>query len=237
MRGLRIAAVLVAATFMLAACATPEIPYDKTVAAQVKTIGIVTPHFPDGPSVVLASSVGQSFGLIGALIDAGMRANRESQFKTLLLSQNYSIPDAFIKSLSDGLQAEGYTVSLIPVMRDRADFLAHYPPAQVDAYLDVVTLGYGYIAAGISSSLPYRPIFLARARLVKAQDSSVLMQDAVYYNPYGPATKVVTIPPDADKQFVDFDSLMADPVNAVGWLHYATDRSAQTINNLLNPAL
>jgi hypothetical protein len=237
MRGLGSVAALLAVLFVLSACATPEIPYDRTEAAQIKTIGIVTPRFPDGASVVLASSIGQSFGLIGALVDAGMEANRESEFKTAVAGQNFAAADAFLRALSDGLRAQGYSVTIIPATRESADFLDHYPPAHVDAYLDVVVQGYGYIAAGISKSLPYRPIVAARARLVKAQDNSALMEDTVVYNPYGSPPKAVTIAPVPQEQFADFDALIADPNDAVAWLHNAIDKSALAIDQLLSPTL
>lgn len=238
MRRLKTVAAMAAASWLLVACAAaPEIPYDKTVAAQVKTIAIITPRFPDGPNVILASTIGRSFGLIGDLIDAAMQANRESQFKSLLERQNFSMADEFLKQLGDDLQAEGYTVVTVPVARDKADFLAQYPAAQADAYLDLVAIGYGYVAAGIKSSLPYRPILAVRARLVKSQDSSVLMQDAVVYNPIGPFDHWVTIAPDKSQQFPDFDALIADPVHAVSGLETAADQTARTIGKLLSPTL
>ncbi len=237
MRTFRCLTAILAVSSLVACAAVPEIPYDRTEAAQINTIGIVTPQVPDGPSVVLASTIGQSFGLIGAVIDASMKANRDSQFKALLAARNFSVQDTLLKALGDGLQAQGYRILTVSAIHDRADFLAHYPPAPVDAYLDVVVLGYGYIAAGITSSLPYRPFFVARARLVRARDSSVLMQDFVIYNPYGSPSNAVTIAPDAQKQFTDFDSLIADPTDAVVWLQDASDKSAQTIDKLLSPTL
>lgn len=62
----------------ISACATlPQIPYDRTAAGNPKTIRVLTPAAPEKASVVLAATVGQSFGLIGALIDAGMQSSRE----------------------------------------------------------------------------------------------------------------------------------------------------------------
>ena len=74
-----------AAALVLSACASkPEIPFDRATAGAIKTIAVVPPAMPDDGSVVLASTVGQSFGLVGALVDAGMAANRDSHFKDLL---------------------------------------------------------------------------------------------------------------------------------------------------------
>jgi hypothetical protein len=231
-------AALAALGVALSGCAgVPEIPLDKATASQVKTIGLVTPRFPSGPDVILASSVGQSFGLIGALVDAGLKASRDSQFQSLLTAQNFSEPDIFTKQLSDGLKSEGYDVVSLPATRDQATFLQQYPPAQVDAYLDVVVVGYGYLSAGVGSSLPYRPFILVRARLVKTQDSSVLMQDAVLYNNFGNLRNVITIPADGTQGFPDFNSLVADPPNAIKGMQTATDKTSETVGKLLVPAL
>lgn len=230
-------AALAAVGLILAGCAAPEIPYDKTVASQVKTIGLVTPHFPSGPDVILATTVGQSFGLVGALIDGAMKANRDSQFKALLDAQNFVEPDILTKEVADGLKAEGYNVVMLPAPRDTADFLPQYPPAAVDAYLDVVVNNYGYLSAGVGSALPYRPFILLRARLVKAQDSSVLMQDAVLYNNFGNTKNIVTIPADPTLGFPDFSSLVADPPTAIKGMQTATDKTAETVDKLLNPSL
>ena len=231
MRFSRTAAALAATVLWLAGCAAPEIPFDRGSANDVRTIGIVTPSFPDDAQVVLASSVGQTFGLIGALVDAGMQANRDSQFNDALRQRHYSARDNFVENVAATLRAQGFTVALVPATRGKSDFLARYPTdaePKVDAYLDLV-------AAGVRSSTPYRPTLAVRARLVSARDSSVLMQDVVVYNPVGPAapSKAVTIAPDPAFQFVDFDALVADPDRAVLGLRTAVEQSAHGIGTLL----
>src|ERR1700723_2098122 len=92
--------VLLIAVALLSGCATkPEIPFDKG-ANNIKTIGILTPYEPDHGSVLLASSVGQSLGLIGALVDTGMRMSRESKFNTLLGQESFIFQDELLKSLA-----------------------------------------------------------------------------------------------------------------------------------------
>lgn len=231
-------AVIVVALLLVGCAAAPEIPLDHASAGNVKTIGVVTPSFPDKPVVVLASSVGQSFGLIGALVDAGMRANRESKFNELLKQQNFLAQEVFLQNLTARLEATGYTVTMIPLKREKAEFETHYPSddgTKVDAYLDLVAIGYGYVAAGIGSSTPYRPVFIVRARLVRAKDSSVLMQDVVAYNPVnaGPNVRAITIPPDPAYSFTDFDTLVADPTKAAKGLQSAIEQSTQTVSALL----
>jgi hypothetical protein len=239
MGGLRGAVAIAAVALLLVGCAAAhEIPLDRASAGTIKTIGVVTPSFPDKSAVVLASSVGQSFGLIGALVDAGMRANREAKFDELMKQQNFSAQEIFLQDLRSGLEANGYVVTMIPLKRDKAEFETHYPNddgTKVDAYLDLVTIGCGYVAAGIGSSTPYRPVFIVRARLVRAKDSSVLMQDVVAYNPVnaGPNVRAITIPPDPAYSFTDFDTLVADPTKAAKGLQTAIEQSTQTVSTLL----
>jgi sulfur transfer complex TusBCD TusB component (DsrH family) len=227
---------LFAALLSVAACARfPEIPFDRGAAGEIKTIGLVTPKFPDGPSVILATTIGRSFGLIGAVIDASMQHSREVSMTDLLRAQNFSTSDYFIASLTENLRAAGYEVVEIPVLRSDSEFLTAYPATQpkVDAYLDIVALQYGYVAAGIGDSTPYRPRFVLKTRLASAHDSSVLMQDAVIYNAINAPRNVVTISPESSQLFVNFDELMADPNATVTALKTATSQSAQTVGRLL----
>lgn len=236
MHHFRFAAILAVLALALSGCATrlTEIPFDRQATGNVKTIGIVTPKIPEDPLVVLASNPGQSFGLIGALVNSGMQANRESTFKTLLTERNFSVQEKFLQALTAGLTAQGYNVTVIPANRDKNGFLTAYPPSPVDAYLDVFTMGYGYVAAGIKDRTPYRPFYGLRVKLVRAADtSSVLMDDAIFYNPINPPTNAISISPDPDYQFVDFDTLMGDPNKAVAGLQIAVEKSASTISNLL----
>jgi hypothetical protein len=233
-------ATLSVALLWLAGCAgQPEIPFDRTSAPDIKAIGIVTPSLRDEAHVVLASDVGQSFGLVGALIDASMQDNRDSKFNALLIAGNYSVSDTFTRDLTAALQQQGYAVTAVPVGRPESDYLKQYPaPAatKIDAYLDVVSFGYGYIAAGIGSDSPYRPFFTVKCRLVRASDSSVLMEDTVDYNPVNlrDFQKVVIISPDPQYQFAKFDMLTADPHKALAGLNDAVGQTTGTVAKLLH---
>jgi hypothetical protein len=230
------AAAIALALALLGGCVhRPEIPFEKT-ANNIKTIGILTPGVPSGASVILASSVGRSFGIIGALVDAGMTASRDAQFDDELKRQSFKFEDAVTKSLSDRLTAAGYTVSAVPLTRKPSDFVKPYPKSddtKVDAYLDVYYGGYGYIAAGIGSSTPYRPGLSLRVRLVNARDASVLMEDTIIYTPIGTPADTVTISPDPDDVFLDFDALKADPDHAAKGLYRAIDHTSDTVVKLL----
>ncbi len=237
MRRIRLLIAVALAAVGLAGCAAiPEVPYDRSTAGDIKTIGLVTPYVPEHVSVVLASDVGQSFGLIGALVDAQMRSDREFKFGKILVAKSYDAPTDFLGTLTKELQGYGYAVETIAMDHKKPNFVDHYPAdkePKVDAYLDVLELGYGYLAAGISSSNPYRPAFAVRAKLVRAKDNAVLMQDIVIYNPLGNPKNAITLTPDPNYHFTDFDTLVGSPDDAVKGLQIATEQSAQTLASLV----
>lgn len=243
----RLAVIVIAAACLLAGCAQQEIPFDRTGAGSVKTIGLLTPSLPTGPSVVLASSVGQSFGLVGALVDAGMQANRESHVRNILSSAHFIAGDEVTSSLKQALEAKGYKVVAVQVSRPKQDFLTTYPnpanlpgsdgtsmgPNSVDAYLDVVILDYGYVAAGIGSGNPYRPEAQMKIKLIRAKDSAVLMQDNIVYNQVQKQDRWVTISPDPKHSFANVDAMEANPQLATDGLKTAIDQSTGAVGTLL----
>ncbi len=222
---------------VLAGCASvPQIPYDRMTAGEIKTIGVVTPKFPNRATVILATTVGQSFGLVGALVDAAIQDGRDSSFDKMVKAQSFVAQEAFMQRLTETLQGHGYTVSNISAMRARDGFMDKYPMEPADAYLDLVVPTYGYIAAGIGGSTPYRPRFAVQVRLVRARDSSVLMQDTILYNAYNPGgaeTKAVSLSPDPAYEYQTFDALEDSPEMAVKGLQDAVHQSADAVGNLL----
>jgi hypothetical protein len=226
----------IAATFALAACSTvPELPFDHATSG-VKTIGLLTPGFPSGPTVYLASDVGQSFGLVGGLIDAGIQSDRESKFSAILARQQFVPAGQFYQDLSEALRRDGYTVVAVPLTRNNSDYMERYPgpTTAVDAYLDVVVKNYGYMAAGLGSSNPYRPSLLAQCRLVRASDSSVLMQDVVALNPLnGGTAKAITLSPDPGFSFPGFEDIEAAPKKAADGVGGSFTQTTSTMGTLL----
>lgn len=233
-------AAIIAVCVLVAGCASqPVIPFDKTTSGNIKTIGIVTPNMPEKPSVWLVNDMGRSFGLIGALVDAGMQSSREKDFWKEIDGAHKPPRATFDKALAETLTAEGYTVKNIDVKRS-ADFMKAYPKdAGVDAYLDVtfMGMGYGYLAAGMADSTPYRPFAYVNCRLVRASDNAVLMQDMVTYN-FVSAQGIanpggVTLSPDPAYNFVDFDALTADPPKATQGLHETLTVVAKSVAELV----
>ena len=122
--------------FVLAGCAgVPEIPYDRTTA-KVQVIGLPTPVFSPDASVALASDPGQSFGLVGALVDLSLQAQRDKEFRQAISGEHFSASDEFKGALVADLEKNGYTVVPIPVVRDQVDLLPKLPesPRPVDAF-------------------------------------------------------------------------------------------------------
>jgi hypothetical protein len=235
MRFIRLGAAI-AALLSLAACATqPEIPYDRSAAQNNKTIGLLTPGWSSGPSSVLASDLGRSFGLVGALVDAAMQANREHELNEILANQNANVNAAFIAHLKSSLEVKGFKVVMVDADGARTSLLKKYPsaPEGVDSYLDVVVPNYGYLAAGIEKDSPYRPWFVSQVKLVRANDSGVLMQDVVTYNTIGAAKNVVTLSPDPKYVFVHWADLKTSPDQVAAGIADASDRSADAIADLL----
>jgi hypothetical protein len=234
MKFLKLGAVF-AALLSVAACATqPEIPYDRSATANNKTIGLLTPGWPSGPSAVLASDMGRSFGLIGALVDASMQSSRESELKQILVSKNIDVNSMFVGRLKSNLEGKGFKVVPIDSDGKRAALLKKYPAAMdgVDSYLDVVVPNYGLLAAGISKDAPYRPWFVSQVKLVRATDAGVLMQDTVTYNTIGEAKNVVTLSPDPKYAFSGWSDVKAAPDDVVAGINDAADKSADAIANL-----
>lgn len=234
MRKLRRAAVFVALVISVSACATlPQIPYDRAGAGNPKTIRVLTPAAPSRPGVVLASTVGQSFGLVGALIDAGMQSSRESDFEKIATARGFSGRNVYLQKVIAALKDGGYDASEgVIAPRTEPGFLKQYPSdVQGDVFLDV-SMNFGYLAAGLST--PYRPFVYTECKLVRASDKAVLMQRTVAYNPLGNVPEqAVTIAPDPAYEFKDFDALVADPDRAVKGLDEAIGQVAGATATLL----
>jgi hypothetical protein len=232
--------VAAAATCVLAGCASqPEIPFDKAANANVHTIGILTPAMPEKPEIWLASDVGQSFGLVGALVDVGMQEARDKAVWASLSDQHMAPRDDFMQALEASLKAQGYDTKTVAVTRKDSGYMKTYPAASetgADAYLDVAVANYGYVAAGIGESTPYRPFVYLNCKLVRASDGSVLMEDSIFYDPVAPfgQGKNVTVSPDPAYSFVNFDTMKSQPKQTAGGLdasfHQTTDALARLLH-------
>ncbi len=257
MTAIKRGAVLVLALAIAACVQQPKsIPFAQPAGSEIQTIGLLEPEMPDQASAILATSpgknaanaaagaglIGLAVGLVIAGVDAGIEANRADSLQELLDAQSFDAPTTFKSALQASLEEKGYQVVSIPRSGERQTgaekFQRTYEaPANsdIDAYLDVIVEGYGYAAANVGSSAPFRPVVLVETRLVSAGSKSVLMRDEVAYNPIGSGglQNRVTIPPASQYSFVDFDTLEAAPEQATQGLDEALTKTATTIGTLL----
>ncbi len=221
----------------LAACATPytPTPFDRETAA-VESIAVLDDTLPERPNVTQVASAGSSFGLIGALIDAGVDANREGRFKEMLEENGFEPTPVFEAALRKYLMEKGYAIDFIdtPERSSTRDLLASYENLEsgADAYLDIATEIYGYLSAGAGQ--PWRPTFICEVRLVSSADGATLMQNAIVYNPLNPREGVVTITPDPSYNFRNIKEIEENPEKAIAGMREAMTRVAETIASVLN---
>jgi len=230
------ASAALAALFCLGACTqVPLVPYDRSVEQDNKNIGLLTVAWPSGPSSVLAANVGQSFGLVGALVNGAIEQNRENDLTHMLTEQQVDANAIFVSSLTAELQKEGYAVTPVAANVKRSDFLKGYPVASanpVDSYLDIVVTNYGYAAAGMGNAAPYRPWLQAKVKLIKASTGSVLMEDMISYNSLFTIKNVVTLSPDPAYAFPAWTDANADAKKTADGVAAAAAQSAAAIADL-----
>jgi hypothetical protein len=235
-RFFRVGAVLPLVLFLAGCAAKPAIPFDRASAPDIKTIGIVSPSMAPLPAAHLASNVGMHFGILGELVEMSMESDRQKKLAAILGQEQFNAESVFADRLAASLKARGYRVVMVPAKRDKAEFLESYTPGEgdkVDAYLDVVVAGYGYMAAGRADSEPWRPAVVSRCQLVGANGTPVLMQDRVSYNPLNGGRQEVSLSPDPNFAFTNFDDLTGAPAKAAQGLQVALGQTADAIASLL----
>lgn len=226
-----------AAALILSGCGTTYVakPYDRA-AAGVRTMGLVDDAAPPKAVAYEVASVGKNFGLIGALVDAGIQASREKAVNDAIAGTGYDAEAKLEQRLITQLGQQGYNVTLLPAA-DRGkkrEMLKTYPaPAQpVDAYLDVVVNGYGYVSSGAFQ--PFRPAADATVRLVSAKDTSkVWMENRILLNPVGPTKGMITLAPNPTYEFKNREALLAEPQRLAAGLEDALNQVADAAVQLL----
>lgn len=228
--------VLVAAMAMtVAACASPYVatPYDRSTAS-VQSIALLDDSVPEKAIAYEAASVGGNFGLIGALVDAGIQAERQGAVNEALNGLGFDAESTLEARVIAALGQQGYTAApLAGPDRAKRDFLEIYPdaPAGLDGYLDIAVTQYGYMSSGAGQ--PFRPTVVAKVKLVKASDGSTLMENIIFYNPLNAVEGVVTLPPNPDYEFKNRAALLEDPDRLAGGIEDALNQVADTAARLL----
>lgn len=224
------------AALSLGACASPYVatPYDRA-SANVRTISVIDDAADDKAIAFEVASMGSNFGLIGALVDAGIQAERREAVNKALDSVNFDGETVFERRLASRLSSEGYEVSMREGPRAKRDFIVSYPTADgaVDAYLDIVVGHHGYLSAGAFQ--PFRPSAAAQVRLISAADpSKVLMDNRIVYNGMTAADAgVITLTPNPAYEFRNREELLADPAKMAAGIEDALNQVADTAAQLL----
>lgn len=224
------------AALSLGACAAPYVatPYDR-VAANVDTIALVDDSLAPKAIAYEVASTGGNFGLIGALVDAGIQESRKNAVNAALEEVHFDAEAILESRIISTLGSDGYTVTpLVGEDREKRDLLVHYPPApaETDAYLDVSVTDYGYLSAGAGQ--PFRPTVYAKVRLVRATDGAVLMDNMILLNPIYPTDGVITLSPNPDYVFNNRGELLADPTRLAAGITDALNRVAEAAAQLLH---
>jgi hypothetical protein len=227
-----IATVLLATT--LSACSSfPTQELNKEANPSLHVIAVAPIGMPDKPMVTIVNAVGNSFGLIGAAVEATRAANASNEAATEFASGGFTYKTHFPTEIEGALRAAGFEVKMLPGSRASADsdkFLATEPVALgADAVLDIYVNYFGYVAASANSS--YRPAIHLEARLVDAKTQKVLFADQIYYNNFTPAAakKAITIEPDPQATFVDRAAMRVAPAEVTKWMRVAQKAVAEEL--------
>lgn len=222
----------IAAAMAVTACASPYIatPYDRP-SANVSRIALVDDSLEPKAMAYEVASTGGNFGLIGALVDAGIQARRKAAVNEALDSVQFDAETVLERRVTSALTAQGYTVEALSGDRAKRDFLVSYPNANSDAHLDIVVTNYGYMSSGAGQ--PFRPTVYAKVRLVRASDSAMLMDNMILYNPVAPTEGVITLAPNPEYAFRNREDLLEDPTRLAAGLEDALLQVADTAAQLL----
>lgn len=223
-----------AAAMTVAACASPYVatPYDRA-SAQVSSIAMVDDALPEKPIAYEVASMGSNFGLIGALVDAGIQAERQNAVHNALQTIDFDAESRMEARLAQELAIHGYTVSRTPDRtREKREFLTVYPEAGgASSYLDVVVSNYGYVSSGFGQ--PFRPHVDAKVKLVRVSDGAKLMENIIVSNPVGQVQGVVTLPPNPNYAFKNRSELLENPERLAAGIEDALNQVADTAARLL----
>lgn len=229
------ATVAVSAMALLSACASNYVatPY---VAGpdRLESVAVADDSLPEGLIAYEVASVGSNFGLIGALIDAGVQESRRDAVTDALGTISFDAETALEGYVIDALAQQGIQATMLNgPQRERRVFLADYPdaPAGVEAYFDIVLTHYGYLSAG--SGQPWRPSADATVRLVSVEGGRVLLENRITYNTMNAPRGVVTLTPNPEYVFENREEMVSDPQRLANGLRDAFQQIAATAATLI----
>ncbi len=225
-------------TLTIAGCAGfPTKEFNKDASPALHSIAVAPIGLPDAPNIMIINAVGNSFGLVGALVEATRASNASKEAVSELSAGGFEYKTYFPAQIDSALKTAGYQVTMLPGARtagDAAKFLTTPPAAAgADAVLDLYVNYLGYAAAGAKS--PYRPAVHLEARLIDAKTQRVLFADQIYYNNFMPAAakRAITVEPDPKAVFADRAAMRAAPAEVTSYLRGAVDAVAAELGKQL----
>lgn len=218
----------------LCACAKPYagVPY-AAPAAPITSVGLVDDSLPEEVVAYEAASTMGNFGLIGALIDAGVQASRKDRVNDALESINYQPEPTFEAYLGEAMARNGVRTTVVETgTREKRKFLPKYPTGRADAQalLDVNVVGFGYSNAG---NQLWRPTVLADVRMVDAATGKTMMENRIAYNVVDSQAGVVTIAPNAEYAFANREDMVTQPERLAAGLDDALRQVADAAVRLM----
>ena len=195
----------------LGACASTYVGTPYTAPEQPLTsVSVADDPLPENVMAFQAASTMSNFGLIGALIDAGVQAGRKDAINDALDEIGYAPEDKLEELLVSTLSGEGINATVVEgPEREKREFLVDYPeaPEGTQAHFDFVVSQFGYLQSGGNA---WRPAVLADVRLVDAASKATLMENRIALNIVDAPAGVITLPPNPDYSFANRDDMLAN---------------------------
>ena len=218
-------------------CVSPyvAIPYESD-QVDVRSIAVIEDVGDVDVMAYEVANVGANFGLVGALVDAGVQASRRQRVEDVFEDAGFDAQGYFRDSLLEELLGLGYEVTVVDLAsRDEETLLEAIPPApaESDAVLDVVLQNYGFISAGMG--VPFRPHAQAEAQLTLRDGQTVAMRHSVQYAPMGSPEGHIVLSPDPLYAFNNRTELLADPERLISGVKLALDESAEALARQIAP--
>ncbi|MGB3165307.1 MAG: hypothetical protein WBA68_00845, partial [Alteraurantiacibacter sp.] len=165
---------------------------------------------PEDVVAYQAASTMSNFGLIGALVDAGVQSGRKGAVNEALDGIGYSPEETVEALIVERFAANGVRAAVVPgADRERREFLVNYPgaPSGTQAHFDLVVTQFGYMQAGGNA---WRPAVLADVRMVDANTGDTLLENRIALNiPDSPAG-VIALSPNPAYAFANRDDMLAN---------------------------
>lgn len=229
----RILLACVAST-LLGACAKPYVGTPFTPqSAPLTVVALADDSVPESVIAYQAGSTMSNFGLLGALIDAGVQSSRKGAVNEALEGISYDPENMVEQYLIDTLGQQNITAAVVDgPNREKREFLVSYPAASAEtqANLDFVVTSFGYMQAGGNA---WRPAVTADVRLTGVTDGKTLMENRIAYNIPNTQAGVITVSPNPDYVFANREDMVSNPERLADGLNDALRKVVEVAAGLL----